>query len=549
MRQNRSIYSFVYELAVLLFVLFLLFTPIHALNTKHLNILETLPDNKVLIKLDSDMKVKIGQTLPIFRYNETWQKKLGDIVIEKISSGTALASFNPQKFVWPMGRHGQIINSSGANASISLGSSLGFKSGDRLIVFDSRKNIGKLEITKVSKNKSLAKILYSPQGNQIGLTVSEYAVATQAVLFQNRILSLVELFLILLTVIAHSALFIFRKKSLLKILAKRFKKILNNLPRNSLKLLLNLIFGALFIWFMANLIIYFIIYLSNSNQILNFRPFLYLAGVFWYTLYFLKKKRSPILAFWSFLSYGNYKSEPKQTIIRRLMIWIGSLIIFYVFAINLIGFLRANNNEVLNILGKNRISNENIFEVLRYSLWSLTILVCFVGYSYSLVSFIWGKYVRNLDFTITGWLTNGFCYPLFGVIIWQMVPPLRGSDPIIASGIWRYFMLCLELFLNLLYTASIINLGLMFGLMSDKGLRTSGFFSVIRHPNYTLESMMFVVLFSGGLSAAGQWIAIGMYLFIYFLRSEREDNFMNYSNPGYAGYKKQTPSKFIPGLY
>lgn len=495
------------------------------------------------------MKMKIGQTLPIFRYNETWQKKLGDIVIEKIESGTALASFDPQKFVWPMGRQGQITESSGANVLISLGSTLGLKNGDRLIVFDGRKNIGKLEITKVSKNKSLAKVLYSPQDNQIGLTVSEYTVATQAVLFQNRILSLAELLLIALTVIVHSALFIFRKKSLLKTLAKRFKKIFNNLHRNSLKLLLNLIFEALFIWFIANLIIYFIVYFSNSDQILSFRPFFYLIGIFWYILYFLKKKRSPTLAFWSFLSYGNYKSEPKKTFLRYLMIWIGSLIIFYVFAINLIGFLRANNNEVLNIFGRNKISNEGIFEILRYSLWSLTILVCFVAYSYSLVSFIWGKYVRNLDFTITGWLTNGFCYPLFGVIIWQMVPPLRGSDPIIASGVWWYFMLCLELFLNLLYTASIINLGLIFGVMSDKGLRTSGFFSVIRHPNYALESMMFVVLFSGGLSTAGQWIAVGMYMFIYFLRSEREDNFMNYSNPGYAGYKKQTPSKFIPGLY
>ncbi|MBI3632489.1 MAG: DUF1295 domain-containing protein [Candidatus Vogelbacteria bacterium] len=249
------------------------------------------------------------------------------------------------------------------------------------------------------------------------------------------------------------------------------------------------------------------------------------------------------------LSYEEYKNEPKQTKNRHVLIWFANLVIFYIFAINLVGFLRANMAETMNILNSSKISTEGFFLILRYSLWSLTILVCFAGYLYSLISVLWGKHVRNIDFTVIGWLTNGFCYPLFGIIIWQMVPSLHGGTLIITSGVWQYFMLSLELFLNVLYTLSIINLGMMFGVMSDKGLKTTGFFSVTRHPNYTLESMMFIVLYSSGLSSIGQWLAVSMYFFIYWLRSEREDNFMNYSNPGYAAYKKQTPYKFIPGLY
>ncbi|MBI3632963.1 MAG: hypothetical protein HY226_01580 [Candidatus Vogelbacteria bacterium] len=294
---------------------------------------------------------------------------------------------------------------------------------------------------------------------------------------------------------------------------------------------------------------YSVSYLSGNYQIFSITTFIYLLGSFCFVLYLTKYNRSPILDFWSYISYGEYESEPIQTQTRKVLVWVGSIIIFYIFATNLTEFLRGNMRAAINILNGDEISVQGYFEIARYSLWSLTILICFIGYLYSIASIFWGKYVRNLDLTPAGWLTNGFCYPLFGVIIWQMVPSLQGNIQIINGDVWRNFMLSLELLLNLLYTLSIINLGLMFGVMSDKGLKTTGFFGVARHPNYTLESMMFVVIYSSTLSGIGQWLAVSMYFFIYWLRSEREDNFMNYSNPGYAEYKKQTPYKFIPGLY
>ncbi len=371
----------------------------------------------------------------------------------------------------------------------------------------------------------------------------------QAALTQSTALDLFELFIISMLVSGHAILFIHYKKSPLSIASRKLKNALGFLTTEQFRLPLNLILGIPFIWFLSSLYMHSVSYLSDNNQIFYLSSLIYLFGAFLYVLYFSKFNKSPILALWSYLSYDNYKSEPKQTITRKILTWLGSLIIFYVFATNLIGFLRGNTGATLSILSFDIISIENYFEIMRYSLWSLTIFVCFVAYSSSIISILWGKYVRNLDFTVAGWLTNGFCYPLFGIIIWQMVPSLHGNTEIITSDVWKYFMLSLELLLNLLYTLSIINLGLMFGVMSDKGLKTSGFFAVTRHPNYTLESMMFVVIYSSSLSGIAQWIAVSMYLFIYWLRSEREDNFMNHSNLGYVDYKKQTPYKFIPGLY
>jgi protein-S-isoprenylcysteine O-methyltransferase Ste14 len=80
-------------------------------------------------------------------------------------------------------------------------------------------------------------------------------------------------------------------------------------------------------------------------------------------------------------------------------------------------------------------------------------------------------------------------------------------------------------------------------------VRTSGYYAVVRHPSYTLESLMFVMLELKGLTTGAQWLPMGMYLFTYYLRSEREDHFMSVSNPQYPNYRQNVPFKFIPGVY
>ena len=130
-----------------------------------------------------------------------------------------------------------------------------------------------------------------------------------------------------------------------------------------------------------------------------------------------------------------------------------------------------------------------------------------------------------------------------------MVPSFTGSSPIITDGPLNMLMLSLGLIFNVLYTLSIWNLGTMFDLMVDKGVRTSLFYNVIRHPNYMLEACMFFTIEMIGLTSGIEWAAILMFFFLYWIRSEREDNFMNYSNPDYEPYTRKTPHKFIPGVY
>jgi protein-S-isoprenylcysteine O-methyltransferase Ste14 len=110
------------------------------------------------------------------------------------------------------------------------------------------------------------------------------------------------------------------------------------------------------------------------------------------------------------------------------------------------------------------------------------------------------------------------------------------------AGLW------LGLLLNLLYTFSIWNMGTMFGVMVDKGVRRSLMFSVVRHPCYTLEGVMLALLSLGQVSELRAFVPLVVNIFLYWLRSERDDDFMGASNPDYVGYRNEVRYKYLPGL-
>jgi len=332
------------------------------------------------------------------------------------------------------------------------------------------------------------------------------------------------------------------------------------LPRKALWWLVNILAGIPFIWFIGKLPLYLAAYILElairyqlnqevglSSAVDPLLPYVWTALALIYYGFLFWKKESPVLAFWHFISLKGTGVVKKVSWQRGLLSWALHLIIVYVFARTLIGFFWADL-AAAQLVGYPQ-TLEEFFDVSQYLIWALTVAGCLLGYGYSVVSILWGSWIRNLDFTVVGWLTNAFCYPLLGVVIWHMTPSYVGPSPIITTGPLLYLMLALGLILNLLYMFSIWNLGTKFDLMADKGVRKSGFYSVIRHPNYMLEACMLFTLQLTWLSGITQWLSISMVFFLYWIRSEREDNFMTYSNPEYATYKQQTPYKFIPGIY
>lgn len=552
----NKVCSILYEVAFLLFFVLVILAPLHAAATRHLTVVQTLDSSHAT--LAGDMRgLAAGSSVALYRFNYDWKIPIGSARIESIAGQTAQIALYPNTMRWPLGKSGTVVRGSDGNTYVTLGSSAGIAEGDYLKLFRERKNVGQAQVSKVFPDRSMISVP-GDLGDPSRLVASEFSFATQAVLYDDPLLSGLEFALISFALVAYAVLYVRTKRSPFILLGEKISA--RAIPKKTLFWAVNVLVGIPFTWFMAKMPLYVGAYLASYVSAHFFSQYVYLVPLantilpyayggiaFLYYGYLLWKRQSPALAFWKFISYHGHSAVKVVTFKRGFVMWALHLIIVYVFAWTLWDFLRGDISAALSI--GIPPSREAFFEQAKYIVWALTVVGVLIGYGYSVVSILWGRYIRNLDFTITGWLTNAFCYPLLGVVIWQIIPSFTGADPTITAGPLQSLMLVLGLFLNVFYMLSIFNLGFMFDLMTDKGVRKSGFYSVIRHPNYTLEVSMFFVTELIGLTAGIEWLAICMYFFIYWIRSEREDNFMEYSNPEYEPYQQTTPYKFIPGIY
>jgi protein-S-isoprenylcysteine O-methyltransferase Ste14 len=582
----NGICHFFYELALLLSLSVIAVIPFHLSATKHFNIDKIIDSTHVAFQVKNPSFFKIGDSFPVYRFNPDWKSEIGWIKISSIKGKEIISSYNPLEFSWPMGRQGAVLQAVGQSVQISMGSTMGFKKGDLLCLFEERSLVGKVVLQEVKQNDSWATVVFlKPNVNLTDLTVSEFIFVTQVAILKNSFLFLLAPLLFSCLVILHGYYFFIQKTSLFLFCGHWLRLRLKRPFIRHIEFLINILLGVPFVWLIVNFFSRCFMYLLDvfirlSQPVLhgslhpyNINIWLYdnefvlnAIGLIFYLGLLFWRERSPILMFWDLF---NYKPPQRlKGLSKDILLWILHLIIFYAFGSTLFGFLKNNVHAIFDIIRPGQaFSWTQLFKasywtsktlsfyefclVSRYLLWSITILGCLFGYWYTILGFFYGKHIRNTDFTIMGWLTNAICYgPLLGFIIWQMVPPLVGLDPVVIPRQPLWYIMCIaELLLNLLYTISIWNLGTMFGIMTDKGVRTSGFYNAARHPSYTLEALMFVMIYLSGLSTCSQWLAVSFFIFIYYIRSEREDHFMSRSNPDYKLYQQKVLYKFIPGIY
>lgn len=524
------------------------------LETRHLTVTQTIDASHA--RLSGDTRgLAVGQRIPLYRFNPDWKLPIGEAKIDSISAAGAEVSVDPDTMRWPLGRHGALVRGEDNEWTAAVGSDMGFHEGDTLHIFRGRQLLGRADIVEVSKEVSRVEVSGNI-ANAEGLLVSEYRFATQGA-WQPRWALALEGIGIALFLCMYAAWYALQRRSPLIAFGAILSRV--RIPRVFFWAI-----GAIaivpFSWFMTKMPLYLLAYIvewisGRRGDAIHLRnvadvvfPYFFVLALLICFGFLLWRKSSPILAFWRFLSYKRPSTMETVRPLRGMLLWALHLTIVYVFGLTLINFL-IGDIAAARAIGPHPGSIQELADFWKYVIWALTVVGVLFGYGYSVVSILWGRFIRNLDFTLVGWLTNGFCYPFLGVVIWQMAPSFTGPDPIFIGGPLALFALVLGSLLNLLYMLSIWNLGTMFDLMTDKGVRTSLFYSAIRHPNYTLEATMFFVTELVGLSTVLAWLGISVYFFLYWIRSEREDNFMWYSNPAYSEYQKATPYKFIPGIY
>ncbi len=598
-----SLCEVLFELGWLLALLTFALMAIHGQFVHHVNISRVIDGNHVAVPLTNPSDLKVGQTYSIFRFSADWQEEIGKANVASIHDGEAILVYDPSRFRWKMGRQGQVTQSSGSNCVVNLGSDHGLITGSVLNLFEGRSMVGSIRLAEVQPDRSTGSLLsYKERGvvpkSMRGYTVSEYTVVTQLASFDQPFLTMIEVAAYFIVLVVYPLLRIKYKRSPFLIFGPRLARMVC-IP-NNLKLAFHGLIGIPVIWFLCQFVIGSLAYLAfmvNLQVIHSDLPVflqyetlkglqlpLFALGLFVYEGALLNKRISPFALILEKLAFkGGVFGHEARTKAEHVTIWLLQLVIAYAFGRTLGGFLLENFNQgiaaswpsapkvlVQGVTTLSLESAQRTFNALSYALthapaplnedatyltvqtfiYNACILGGILGYGYSLTCFLWGKRIRNLDFTVSGWIVNAVCYgPLFGTVLWQMVPPTVGTDPIITSSPLRTLILLVSVYLNVVYTMSIWNLGTMFGVMTDKGVRTTGFYSVVRHPSYTMEPLMFVLTFSRGLTTSAQWFTAACFLLMYWLRSERDDQFMGVSNPDYVSYRAKTPYKFIPGIY
>jgi len=500
--KKYSILFRVYELGLGLGLLALVGAPFHQKHTRYHNIDGIEGDRTAYFyaKKDALKYLKEKQKLPVFRSHSDTHNKIGSAVIREIQhlkdQEKVFLEIDKKNTADLIGHQGQIKNVvSDGVVSVSLGETTRFKNGDKLNLFRNREYVGQLQIEEVLSTNLIAKITGFVPGVQVDdihLTVNE-----------NRFVSFIAVF-------DDDGISTWEWVAIGSVLGWWFFVILAD--------------QVFFIW------------LKPLARLLKRSPFSFVP------------KR--IRAFFAYDPNGGIYSKIRMN--RKLLIWDLNLVIVFAFANILITFFYHNVKSIVSLSsgGMEFLSSEDFFGIARLSLYSISITGCMLGYGYSLVGPLWNKHIRNVDFTILGWVTNAICYPLLGFILVKIVPSHVGAEPTITAGPWYYLIFNAELLLNFLYTASVLNMGKKFGVMVDKGLVQSGFFSFVRHPSYTLETIMFLCICFTGFVKPVYWFgAFLSIVLIYYFRSEREDHFMSISNSDYAKYKEDVPYKYIPGVY
>ena len=592
----------VYELCLVIGPLLYFLVALHGTVTRHYNVCGTPDPSHLEVEEDRIGAFQVGSDYPMYRFQENFTEPFLRAKAVRVVGTRVTFQINPSLSNVSIGRHGMVLDSDKGYYRVNLGSRIGLSVGNNLSVFKGRSRVGTLRIVETGSENAKAVLLNTDLGispaEVVGKTVSEYTVATQIDVETSPAASIFDV-LFLVTALGTYG-FLWRRFGGPPI-STLGPKVVGRIHLPPKVRLIGLVAASIpACWYLADFSIRAIGYLATSvysklwsSQVPTwlhydtFQPaliplFILLLGAF--QAYLWTTRKSPFRWFSEKIAFrGGPFGHAASDSVEHFTIWVLEVIIVFVFARMLFGFVLGNTGIAITScwpkapafalagvspfsgvgiaqIGKalgyivshqpNPSSVDAVFSSLESMVFSACILLALVGYGYALVSYLWGNRIRNVDFTIVGWVTNAVCYgPLLGIAIWTMVPQLVGTDPTITTNPLHTIILVIALALNVVYTWTIWNMGVKFGVMTDKGVRRTGFYSVVRHPSYTVEGIMFLMISCVGFTTIYQWYGACWYFVLYFFRSEREDQFMTVSNPEFVEYKKQVPYKYIPGVW
>lgn len=611
MRLIDRICKHLYVLAMLLTVLVFGLTPLHASNTERGNVLRVRADNHLEVAATDLPTAAVGDVTQVYRFNPDWTREIGFATVVERTADVVRLSFDPKTFAWPVGRQGTITEVRDGQLVLDVGTEIDIRPGSNLVLFRGRQRAGRARVAAAGEGWSRMILLEvdgasgsnADASRAVGLQACEFTIPNQVTRLGARWIVGFEWAAFAATMALWFWTIVSPFPGSLLVRAGRWARdaVANASPHQrrlgwtALGVPVCFVGGRIAAWFwltapqlawdalrnVHNWISIVPTHLLRPNLGLpdpgSLPDFLAMGAFVAWVYVALGEGKNPLAMVQEAIRYRRedaaiYKIFSKVP--RGILNWALHWMVFYLFAVNLLSFLRANMQAAgrvgwvrhglvfdtwpdwfrsiafMAITAPDIANFQQGFEIARYVVWSVCIIGVLFGYWHTLLSILWKPdAIKWIDFTPTGWMVNLLCYGAWAGAVFRVFPHPNGVDPSATEGPLSVLMPATELYLNLVYTWAILSMGSKFGLMVDKGLVDRGFYSVVRHPSYTLEPLMFGVLYLNRITDPIGAVGLLAHPFMYWWRSERDDHFMGIANEDYPAYRERVPYKFVPGLW
>ncbi len=212
--------------------------------------------------------------------------------------------------------------------------------------------------------------------------------------------------------------------------------------------------------------------------------------------------------------------------------------------------LHVAKNQFLNFPSFTSLLTINSFNVILFPfLISLIFLIdtLWFSFGYTLEAEFLKNKIRSVEPTILGWVVALICYPPFNAMFTRYTNWYADIHIIFSNNLITFAMKISILTLLLIYVSATLSLGAKCSNLTNRGIVTTGVYSIIRHPAYISKNLAWWLV----VIPIASWpaiISMSIWSFIYHLRTLTEERHL-IQDPDYITYCQKVKYKYIPYVY
>jgi protein-S-isoprenylcysteine O-methyltransferase Ste14 len=156
--------------------------------------------------------------------------------------------------------------------------------------------------------------------------------------------------------------------------------------------------------------------------------------------------------------------------------------------------------------------------------------------------------IRSVDTSFFGWFVALACYPPFTDAFAKWAPWHTNDYAWFGSAEVTFGVRILLLLLLIGYVSASVSLGTKCSNLTNRGIVTSGPYSIVRHPAYICKNLFWwIVLIPTILYTPMAIFGMAFWTFMYFLRAVTEERHL-IKDADYQAYCAKVKWRFVPGL-